>query len=350
MGIDQLSQLLRESAAEVPVPDLAEAAWDRAVRVRRRRQLAGAVTVSVAVGVLALGVGIPLGGTVGDMGTAPVPTETKPVPGVTADEMPDTPRPRAVLGLPRSPDLRATAQQQLSQRPVERAVALYERASLPGAPDPEPVFVLGSDGALRVLDGVGLDFTVDEAPLQPTSLSPDGRRAAFPQVDELVVVDLTTGEPDTFRVPGFNVSVRWLSADTVLVEQSASASIVDVARRTVTAAPRPTDTLVPDPVFQWSGPRWRNGNLEVGIRVGGPSRGYSGTNVAVVDVRTGAVVRLLVLGPAAGRADATALGWLDSDAVLLRTDQDGVVAWNTSTGEVTSVTGPFDGQIAIVSR
>jgi hypothetical protein len=87
----------------------------------------------------------------------------------------------------------------------------------------------------------------------------------------------------------------------------------------------------------WSGPGWRAGDLVVrrGIR---PDQ-TGAELVAVVDTRTGAVVRLL-------DTLATPLGWLDDHTVLLQASR-GIVAWDIRNGQVTSVSTPFDGTVAI---
>jgi hypothetical protein len=101
--------------------------------------------------------------------------------------------------------------------------------------------------------------------------------------------------------------------------------------------------LAPYRVGGWRGPGWRNGDLVVRAGQSRSGSGADGPLVAVVDLRTASVVRLLAL-PAGG---CTPLGWLDDHTALLRTDRDGVVAWDVGSGEVTSVAAPFDGALAV---
>jgi len=382
MGVERLTQLLRESADRVPVPDLAPAAWTRAARIRRRRRRVTVAAAAVA-SVLAIAVALPLG--LRPVDRAPVaPTPAVTAPANVIDRMP-SPLPARDIGLPRTPELRTDAED-LSDRPVTRAVALYERAT--GGSSPGDVYVLGSDGAIRRLDTVRLGYATDalkapRLPLQPTSLSPDGRSAAFPQLDKLVVVDLTTAKTDAIPVPGFNMTVRWRSAGAVLVGQPGGTYLVDLRRRVASALPAdlsPLDVVGDEPLLElgtgalrewtvtgarpldqtdldsravapyvmsrWSGPAWQRGDLVARAAVSGGGEGL----VAVVDLRTAAVVRLLVLGARADQVDGTALGWLDARTVLLRTGRDGVVAWNVSTGSLSTVATAFDGAVAIASR
>lgn len=67
----------------------------------------------------------------------------------------------------------------LSGDPVSRAFALVRT--------PAAVYVLGDDARLRRLDLLG-----PNAGFGTTVLKPDGKQAAFPQRDSVVLVDLTT--------------------------------------------------------------------------------------------------------------------------------------------------------------
>ena len=78
--------------------------------------------------------------------------------------------------------------------------------------DPEDqaaAYVLGDDGDWRRLDVAGLTPVADgydrmytSSVVRPTGLDPSGTRLAIPQLDTLVVVDLTTGESEEYDVPG----------------------------------------------------------------------------------------------------------------------------------------------------
>jgi len=369
MGIEQLARLLAEAAEDVPSPELAEVAWARASQVRRRRRVVGSGVAAAAL----LGAGwfvatVPFAGPDLD-GARPTATTTLPSKPVTQiDRMPAKP---AVLNdspLPPSlDDFIGPKAVPLSTRPVSRAVALYEQPD--AAKSPSPVYVLGDDGAVRRLDGVALDFVtgadkeVSPLPLTPTALSPDGRRAAFPQRDVVVVVDLTTAKEQRFPVPGYNLEIRWQGPATVLVGQADATYSVDVASGRVTrvagewslpdgttdpAGPATIDQrgLEPYAIDQWRGPAWRFGDQVARV---GNAPGL-GPVAAVIDVRTGALTNVLVLP--SGRSDTCciALGWFDAQTVLVQLGLDGVVAWDIRTGQVSSVTEEFKGVLAIAPR
>jgi hypothetical protein len=392
MGIETLARLLEETAAEVPAPAMAEAVWHRARRIRQRRRIvAGVATAAVICGV-AVGTAIAVGAAPWaappPVGGTPNITQT-PSPSVV-DKLPGRLGSRDGLPLPRTLQLTTRGVKSVTERPLSRAVALYQQ-------DPgqtlklSPIFVLGSDGAVRGLDAaVKLDFTRDAeghtiSPVLATSLSPDGRRAAFPQRDGLTIVDLPTGKPDVIALPGWNGYVLWHGNSTVLVGQARAAFAVDLTSRTPKALPstfavrdvavdpeathpvvdlpsgagplavrervgyaaRPQSEIRVDQsrldgyrVNGWQGPAWRSGDLVVraGAGTGPDSRGTD--LVGVVETRTGAVVRLLATA-------ATPLGWLDGRTVLLATARQGIVAWDIRSGQVTSVSSPFDGTVAI---
>jgi hypothetical protein len=381
VGIEQVSRLLRESAADVPSPQLAESAWAWALTVRRRRQnvLAGSVLAATVVVASAVVVAVR-----GAHDRTPLPPQTSApptvvhTPQVPVDRMPAAPPVRTGTALPRNPgDLSASPV--LGSGSIQRADALYEPSGS-GATPPQ-VCVL-SGGAFHRL-GVTLQFASDAAkrivlPLQPTSLSADGRFAAFPQRDEVVVVDLTTTHVTHVKIPGFNEQVRWLASRSLLVGQQGAVYQVNVDRdsatlvpgklslrdaaassdRTVlelpnmpglpvrewtigTATPRIDSKLdvrglAGYRVAGWTGPAWRSGDLVVRA---GESNAANTAVVVVLDPRSGRVVRLLA-------ATARPLGWLDQHTVVLQAP-NGVLAWDIDTGRISSVAAPFDGTVAL---
>ncbi|MEV8515233.1 hypothetical protein [Dactylosporangium sp. NPDC051484] len=245
-------------------------------------------------------------------------------------------------------------------------------------------------------------------PLRPTAVSPDRRLVAVAQTDELIVVDVTTAAVYRTPLPGYNEQVMWRSNDTVLVtrddgEQATATFAVDWRARTATrvtaglsvwntvvsrpdgpvlelrgvigaeagdepmvlkewqldrAAPVrevPVDgrALAPYGVDEWYGPAVRNGADAGGDLVVRAGWGRTPTRqgvevVAVVDVRTGELRRLLDLGRDRVKGCCQPLDWVDEHTVLLRTDQEGLIAWDVSTGAVSVVsTGPLLGIVAI---
>jgi hypothetical protein len=309
--------------------------------------------------------------------------------------MPATLAPRSGGPLPRSAGNLAGARP-LTKGSISKAEALYEHGAL-DATGPSPVYALGSDGAFHRLDVARLDFVRDAAkrplavPLTPTALSPDGRLAAFPQPGSLLVVDLTTGDTRRVTILGSNRTVLWRGATLVLVGQADATFAVDLARggevTRVAARWSPPDAVagsaVNDPLVElpgggpltlrewvlaeaaplrdvpiaqrglapyalsgWHGTGWRRGDLVVRAGWGHAGGASEVPLVAVVDLRTAGVVRLLRLGPGHDQVCCTALGWLDDHTVLLQTDHEGVVAWDVGSGSVTSVAAPFDGALA----
>lgn len=299
----------------------------------------------------------------------------------------------------------------LSQRPVTRAVAVVEPSGAEHATRPEPLYVLDTDGSWARVDVVDLAFTRDWGnnradPLRPTAVSPDRRLVAVAQTDEVLVVDVTTAAVHRVPLPGFNEQVVWRSNDVVLVthdagEQSTATFAVDWRARTTTrvaAGLSVWDTVVSSPdepvpelrgsgdeklvlrqwrldraapvrevavddralapygVDEWYGPALRNGPNAAGglvVRAGwGRAPGYQGVElVAVVDVRTGVVHRLLDLGRDRWKGCCPPLGWVDEHTVLLRTDREGLVTWDIRTGGVAVVSaGPLPGTVAIALR
>lgn len=290
----------------------------------------------------------------------------------------------------------------LSRRPVRRAVAVFEPGRAEGATGPAPLYVLDTDGTWAVVDVVDLGFTRDVGgnradPLRPTAISPDGRRIAVAQTDVVLVVDVTTGGVDRIPLPGYNEQVLWHSDDVVLVThdtddgRTATYAVrwqAKTAQRVVaglsvwnTVAARSGGAALelrgqvggesgdepftltewrldaPDPlrrtpvdfsgvagyrITEWYGPALGSPGGDLVVRSGwAAALGFDGVEaVAVVDARTGVVRRLLDFG----RGDrwkgcCWPLGWADGNTVLLRTEPEGLIAWDLRTGRIALV-GP----------
>src|SRR5262249_50911073 len=155
--------------------------------------------------------------------------------------------------------------------------------------------------------------------------------------DQLIVVNLTSGAHTAYPVSGFNKQVRWKGSGTVLVGQAGAAFSVDLASHAVTpVGAAELDLGLPEPaaidqrglsgdrITRGQGPAWSNGHLVV--------RAADGPPQVVVVLDAASVVRAL----AVPQGQVTPLGWLDAHTVLLQTDR-GVLAWDTGTGQVTSV-------------
>lgn len=405
MGRKELAALFEEAASGVPAPALAADAWARARRVRRRRQAAAVLAAAVTVLAVTAASVLPLRGGEGHPAAAP-PSASAPA-GV--DRMPASLQRRSIAPLPGQSTAMVPAQAgKLSEHPVDRAVALVEPHGGEGEQKPLPVYVLGSDGVWVSIDVVQLVPTRDSGgnqadPLRSTALSPDRRRVAFPQPDALVVVDLTTAKVHRIAVPGLNEQVLWWGNRVVLVGRDGAGVVcVDWAagsadplgtglsagdatgsaaegapvfeltgpaggrragglsvRQWRLGEPGPTRQVpLADPrpagyrVLEWAGPAVSDGADRV-VRAGwGENGSYSGLEIlAVVNVRTGAVQRLLDLGRDRVKACCQPLDWVDGDTVLVRTDKEGLVTWNVRTGEITQVVaGPLAATVAIRLR
>jgi hypothetical protein len=410
MSQERLAQLLAEVADDVDAPHLAEASWARAGVLRRRRRVV--IPMVVAVVALAIGVGsiaLPRVQTRPDVtsGSATVSSTPQPGPAVV-DRMPEDLPGRAGVPLPSVPDL--TGAIKLSVSPVASAVALYEPVD-PQTAKGGPIYVLGSDGRLRLLDVVSLKPTRDAAgneaiPLKNGSLGPHGVTAVFAQTDKVVIVDLQTAKVREIPLPGFNEFVVWQGDAGILVGQDAAAFAVDQAtakaRRlgltlwdlatdvTGGSAAEPIDdharlvelrsvwvdgverepptmrvwspdlsrverqvtvdmAKLPDnyAVNEWYGRAWRLGDLVVRSGWIRNSVMSGAEGVSVVDVRTGAVVRLLDLGRNRNKGCCEALGWLDPQTVVVHTDREGIVAWDIRTGAISLVAGRFPGRVTL---
>jgi hypothetical protein len=318
----------------------------------------------------------------------PVTPPGSPATGAPpVDRLPAAPPGRYDVRLPRSVgDLGAAAP--LTAGSIARADALFEPEA-GESEGPAPVYAM-FDGVLYRLD-VALDWTTDplkriSPPLRPASLSPDGRLAAFPQQDALVVVDLRTGRPASFKIPGSNLDVVWPDARTVLVGQAGATFAVDIVNGQVTpaagrfvmadtaagapllelpvdigsgltlrewlpseAAPRhviPVDQsqVAPYVVTGWSGPASRSGGVVARVGTARSSTGAAVPVVAAVD-RNGVMARLLVLdGHRTGCC--AVVGWLDAHTVAVRMDRSTLVAWDVRDGRTGSLAPSLPGTVA----
>jgi hypothetical protein len=254
MTEQRLPELLRELAEPVGASGLSERAWQRAQLIRRRRRASvGAVAaVTLTVGALTvvrsygpdpgLGPGPGLGDQTGPATSGDPPTSVSAVPSPAPRIKPTppaatvagaptwlSPRPEDERALPVMPsvlpaniDLTRPAPL-LRDKPLPRAVAAYLLTTLDGKLD--RVLVLGTGGgsasALRRVDLGDLEWVPDgqgnsTAPFTRTSLSPDGKRIAFAQEHEIVVLTLADASWQRFPVRGVNTDLfQWFSDDMI---------------------------------------------------------------------------------------------------------------------------------------
>jgi hypothetical protein len=378
----EIARLLEEAAAHVPPPHLAEASWARVVRARRRRRATAAGSAFVAV-VLAVAVAVPLAGRPTAV-TPGSPTSAVRTPAPAVDRLLPQPPDRYDVRLPRSAaDLAGV--QPLVAGTIQRADWLIEAT---GGGVPAPVYAF-FDRTYYRLD-VGLDWARNEAnspspPLRPNSLSPGGRRAAFPQPDKVTIVDLRTVRATHIPIAGANEDVLWYSDRTVLVAQPDATFMVDTVNGQVTKAAggfvvadsvagQPLVELAPDigsgltlrewlptegsprrtiPIDQsaispytvtgWAGPALRSGGRIVRAASARSAAGEEAPAVVVLD-RAGRVVRLLVLDgqllglrPPPHLLGRAAVGWLDASTVLVRLLGGSLVTWDLPRGMTGSV-------------
>ncbi|MEV4117443.1 hypothetical protein [Micromonospora sp. NPDC049645] len=395
MNEQDLRRLLTVSVEGVLPSQPASAGWERARRTRRTRR---------TVGVVALAVALVGGGTVAALRPSADPPLVPPVgptvtPTVESTHAGPVQHPPTELTFPPDPLARlgGPATVPLSQRPVQRALALFQPLDEENRAN-GPIRVLGNDGVVRSLDVVTPAPTRDaggnEAPaLKPGVLSPDGRSAAFPQAKELIMVDLTTATVRRIPLDGYLELVVW-AHDRVLVggddrtyaveRASGAASMFDMSAWEL-AAPDPdagraapliemygeraslalrsrtaeaaelrseqpiTGSALPSPyqVNEFYGRGWLNGErlARAAWITSGEIDGAEGT--AVLDARTGAVLHLLDLGRDRGKGCCDVLGWDNKGAVLLRLEPAALARWHPETGEITGIIRDLHGVIAL---
>ncbi|MGW3601726.1 MULTISPECIES: hypothetical protein [unclassified Micromonospora] len=391
MNEQDLRRLLTVSVEDVRPSHPAAAGWERARRTRRTRWAVGAVALAVAL------IG---GGTVAALRPpADPPPDHSVAPTVEPSHAPPVVRAPAELTFPPDPLARLSgpATVRLSERPVQRALALFQPLDEENHAD-GPVRILGDDGVVRSLDVVSLAPTRDEggneAPaVKPGVLSPDGRWAAFAQTSELVMVDLTRAGVRRVPLDGYLELVVWAN-DRVLVggdnrtyavdRETDAASTIDVSawdvvapdpaagreaalvevggergglmlrsrtarEGTIRSEERITGDALPAPyqVNEFYGRGWLHGErlARAAWITSGEIDGAEG--VAVLDARTGAVSHVLDLGRDRAKGCCEVLGWDKEGAVLLRLEPAGLARWHPETGEVSGIVRDLPGVVAL---
>jgi hypothetical protein len=407
MTTDRLTELLEETAADVPAPSLAAVAWAKSRRVRRTRHLAASAAVVVAVAAVVVPLNIGRSQPPPTLSTASTPPLTT-VTTITAN-----PARRRIDPLPETFAVPAGARR-LSEHPVQQAIAVVQERAGESSRTMRPLHVLDTAGEWTRIDVGALVRTHDAGgneadPLRVASLSPDRRRVAVAQPQALVVVDLPTATARRFPVPGLNEQVMWWGSDTVLVgADGPGVNRVDLATGAVSPEPAAVSAWnsAGNPVLggelaeivQIDGRNvvrvWEMGSAkpvrEVPVDQSGMPAGHAVTEfygqavpdgsgriavaawgdwiddqgrafqggaqmLTVVDTRTGALRQVLVLDdPTGARRDkvcCAALDWIDDQTVLARTDREGLIAWRLRNGGVTQVmAGPIDATVSVRMR
>jgi hypothetical protein len=405
MSRDDLRDLFADLAEDVAGARLADSAVAGARRVRRRRRIVASAALAVAATTVAA-VAFWSPEAAPPAGTVVPPSMTgQPDASIRIDRLPDTIPgdrdsgsywPRSLTPPTDAPVLATT--------PLSHAVLLAMPLQT-GIGAPLRVYAYGEgsvnggsgDGRFRwVRLDVNLLKTLDEAgtagwPVDHNSLAPMGRRAAFPQRDGVLLVDLTDGGVDVIPVPGFNEDVTWLpNGKHVLVSSRTETWLVNVETRTVVKAKaqggavtplvggasglttltdsrtngptmlqvyddgglvergsRPVDGHAAGP-YQFGfliGRGWRYGNLIAQAAASRPDSDV-GDFVAVVDDRTDGVTHVLDIGARRDRGCCTAVGWSGGDDVLVN-DTEGLLRWHLPTGAVTRLSAPVRGIVSV---
>lgn len=336
--------------------------WRQGTRSRTRRRWAVAAAAAAAATVTAL--------VVAGIAASPEPVERDITVYPSVTPTPRIPPTRAMdiapppSGEARLPALVTALPERWADIPVVTAVS-------------GPVLALAEfgDGRIYMMKSGGripLEVKLDGGtPLKPNSLSPDGMMAAFPQKDEVVVVDLVVGQARHYPVPGFNEMVLW-RGEQILVEQEQANYLLDLATGKARRQPYKgftgvagyRDLRIVSPgeggwtVIQedgWEVPLnvqditmpvgvlgnhgWQYGDL---VARSASARGEAADVVVVADVTTGRAVRTLLLPWGAspdtrcGKGGCPVRGWIGQDTVIVES-RDRLLGWNINTGALSRV-------------
>jgi hypothetical protein len=383
---DRLREELRDEATDLEMSTEFVIGAIADVRVRRQRRQKRAM-----VAVLATAVAAAIGGVV--IGTDTTAEENTPTINEPLPPLPEPPQlnpeslqraptesevstlPWLDTGLPHILPSDIAAAPRLSQDPIDHALALIGGA---GA----TVGVVGEDGRLRRLDGVALEPTrypdgYGDSPVKHGSLTADGRLAAFPQPDAVVVVDLASGNARRFDVPGTNARVSWRPDQRQILvgRDGGPSSVLDTTDGSVEAVPydafnaayapdgsvveiseTPTGPAVSDLVH------WRSSGsatrLPLSVWIGSESSPsatgrqllMAGSGDQIVRTATRYDVGWIVLDIESGQPIAMLgggnipysdwvfglIGWVDDDTAIVQSS-DHLLAWTPETGVIERV-------------
>jgi hypothetical protein len=371
-----VKDVLVDLADSVEVPDLASGAWDRSVRIRRRRASAGvglvAATATIVAGTAYLRA---------DNNAAVTPTHQSPsTPGPSDPTGPVlhgfavavAPTLPQEAGLPLTPsplpptiDLSAPNPSAVDQ-PLPSAVAAFAIEKIVGdATRFDGVMLIGPNAELRHLDAARLQpiQTGDgngADPFTAGSLSPDGTRLAFPQPDGVAVFSIATGTWTDFAVSATAnelLDLHWISNGSIRLGLTTLSLETGQTTRDRIGSPLYGTGLA---VESWWGAERVLGDRHA------RAVSYLADDVAMDGVDShppaiaaaGAGMSSLLLIPdqqPRWKLCCAAAGWLDTETVAyesisstdpIRPDQTTrVLGWNVVTGHVglvTTVTGSTD--------
>lgn len=383
MTEQRLPELLHELAEPVTAAGLSERAWERVRLIRRRRRAAaGAVAaVTLTAGALTVvrsygpapgledqtGPGDPttsasasaLATTSPPAPASPAPRTTPTPPAATVAGAPTwvSPRPEDEPALPALPSVLPSridltrAAPQLRDEPLPRAMAAYLLTTADGELD--RLLVLGAGGALRSVELAGLEWVPDgtgnaAAPFTPSSLSPDGKRIAFAQEHEIVVLTLADASWQRFPIRSVNTHFfQWFSDTSVF---SGDGPMVDVQTGENSEVDYEPYPLANEhfPIRSWWGPARRTGDLvaQAGFstRITKPAVGRDSPEVVAVGGEHRALLVMNAGDPTGANSRSKGccevVSWLDGATVAFEsgTRDRYVLSWNTRTGHLARVT------------
>jgi hypothetical protein len=371
MTEQRVRELLGEVADAVPPPDLAERAWRKSVRVRRRR-VAGAAVLAVGAIVAAVGVA----GFINDgTGTIPRPDGdrhsdpvAKPAPPAVAFARPADARvagapawigptieeearlPYAGSDLPQTIDLAADDIETTDQ--PGQAVAAFAAS---GSEPLESVLLVGPDGEVSSLPTPDLGPVYDRKgesvlPLNISSLSPDGKRLVLAQDHEVVVYDLVEGGSERWPTGDFeSFYVGWTETEEYGLQVQLVEDLVDpetgdthnvVTSGGTESAPPDTQFPVDEAIYPERIDAGGGREAQTGYGPSIPSLGDTLSDPVYVTV-DGDRPALLVLptvdaGPVHISPRSRVVAWF-GDVVAFQSQDHGtyrILSWDTSSGAV----------------
>jgi hypothetical protein len=245
MNPQDIRNLLERASDHVAEPDLTESTWTTAAGISRRRRRRTALGAALVAGTTV--VAVLVGGDRLDQGGEPVGPTQPPPTTVTAGlasagtigEVPFWIAPAAGSERWLDPIVTPLGEElvvpddtldDLKQRSIRRLAAVTLRR-VPGADAYRPALLSGSgrwaESTLELVptrDGVGNRGL----PLDPTAISPEGNRVAFPQPDAVVVLESSSGDFEKIAVPSATIeNVAWLpTGDRLLVSGDGASFLV----------------------------------------------------------------------------------------------------------------------------
>ncbi|WP_020389404.1 hypothetical protein [Kribbella catacumbae] len=401
MRRQEVPVLLNQASDRLPEPDLADAAWEGGLAYRRRQRR------SVIAGLIAMLLGVVIGVLVMTLGggkNAFTPPDTTPslpgsippagqISGINYWNAPPAGSERFLdrvstpLGdLLRIPDDAGD----LKDNPMDRVAAVI-LSSQEG--NYVPLF-LSSDSHWAQA-ATELRPIATGQPLSSGAIAPNGKLVAFPQPGGVFVIDVSTADVRSIRLPSQDLrSVSWLENSTrLIISGPGSAYRIDVdlesAQQPVVGAVAVSndaeDATAPYrldgtagqvalrqyaggngwvevsnprlPVSRWVGQTFAGSNLVARVFVANPlpqvpTVASRAQVVAAISALEPLEDRLLVLGetpaatPTPGRTSpdrirepgcCSLLGWYDSQTALFQVT-DWLLAWNLQSGQVRRVT------------